>query len=206
MADHGLELDAVKLERGFQQAMSATPKPLPRSDSLAAERAYWRAIVSSAIRFQAELPSNFDTLFEALWSEFAKGRRWRLNDDARELFDALDQREVPFSLLTNWDPRVLSVLDDHRIRHRFERIFISSEIGFQKPDRAIFAHAASQLGRSPAELMHIGDHPEQDVAGALRAGWKALHFTQSPSPSNAPAPTIARLRDALAFLPTKQST
>lgn len=44
------------------------------------------------------------------------------------------------------------------------------EFGCAKPDPAIFAAAASALNVPITRVLHIGDHAEQDMFGALRAG------------------------------------
>jgi putative hydrolase of the HAD superfamily len=45
----------------------------------------------------------------------------------------------------------------------------SFEVGVEKPDPAIFRHAADAIGTRPAETLMVGDHPVAD-AGALKAG------------------------------------
>jgi FMN hydrolase / 5-amino-6-(5-phospho-D-ribitylamino)uracil phosphatase len=46
-------------------------------------------------------------------------------------------------------------------------------MGIAKPDPRIFLAAATQLGIDPSKILHIGDHPEQDIVGAKSAGFKA---------------------------------
>lgn len=46
--------------------------------------------------------------------------------------------------------------------------------GGAKPDAAIFHHACAALGVAPAEAVYVGDDPELDVAGAQRAGMRAV--------------------------------
>lgn len=45
--------------------------------------------------------------------------------------------------------------------------------GAPKPDPGIFHAACALVGSAPAETLHVGDHPEQDVLGALGAGLHA---------------------------------
>ena len=44
------------------------------------------------------------------------------------------------------------------------------EHGAAKPDAGIFHAACQRLGVAPAQVLHVGDHVEMDVAGAMRAG------------------------------------
>jgi HAD superfamily hydrolase (TIGR01549 family) len=46
----------------------------------------------------------------------------------------------------------------------------SREFGAAKPDPGIFHAACERLGVAPAQVLHVGDHAEMDVAGAIRAG------------------------------------
>ena len=49
-------------------------------------------------------------------------------------------------------------------------IVISELVGARKPDPAIFHAAAARIGIVPARIMVAGNHPEADVAGAVRVG------------------------------------
>lgn len=47
------------------------------------------------------------------------------------------------------------------------------EFGSAKPDPGIFLEACRRLDVEPHEVLHVGDHPEMDVAGAGRAGLRS---------------------------------
>ncbi len=195
LAAHKLVLDPASLERAFQSALKGTEKDVSIVDSEERERAYWKTVVTDSVRHLAPLPGNFDPIFEALWQEFAKGSRWTLNKDANDIFDLLDDRRIPFALLTNWDSRVRSVLSDHSLQNRFSHIFISSEIGFEKPDPGLFDFAARSLRVQPNQILHVGDHLKQDVLGARNAGWQAAHFHPGNQTKPENAASLSRLGD-----------
>lgn len=178
---HGVILDPKELERAFLSTLKEAEKDFTIEDSEERERAYWKTIVAESITLLAPMPRNFEPIFETLWQEFAKGSRWTLNEDANEVFSFLDGKRIPFALLTNWDSRVRSVLHDHLLLNRFSHLFISSEIGSEKPDPAIFDFAARSLDIQPSRILHVGDHYEQDVLGAQNAGWQAAHFNPGNS-------------------------
>lgn len=56
------------------------------------------------------------------------------------------------------------------IRHLFADVVTAVDAGAAKPAREIFEYAVLRAGVSPAEIVHVGDHPEIDVAGAAGAG------------------------------------
>jgi putative hydrolase of the HAD superfamily len=50
----------------------------------------------------------------------------------------------------------------------------SAVAGARKPDPAIFAPALELAGCGPDQALHVGDTPEEDVAGARAAGIRPL--------------------------------
>lgn len=60
-------------------------------------------------------------------------------------------------------------------RH-IQRMVISDEIGIQKPDPRLFHFAEEAVGAKADEIMMIGDNPDNDVEGALQAGWRAVYY------------------------------
>lgn len=59
----------------------------------------------------------------------------------------------------------------------FQHVFISEEIGHQKPDSRIFEAALKKVNALPQECIMIGDDHYGDVQGAMDAGWHAVHFS-----------------------------
>ena len=68
------------------------------------------------------------------------------------------------------------------LANRFDHIYISSEVGFQKPDRRFFAAPLRDLGLDPADCLMVGNDPVCDVAGAASAGLDAVYLRSAPSP------------------------
>lgn len=58
------------------------------------------------------------------------------------------------------------------IAQLFSAIVTAVDVGVPKPARPIFAAAIEHAGCTPAETLHVGDHPAQDVAGARDAGMR----------------------------------
>ncbi len=57
---------------------------------------------------------------------------------------------------------------------RHFRFSISArEVGVAKPDPQIFLHACERLGLAPHQVLHVGDDPALDVAGARAVGMPA---------------------------------
>ncbi len=52
----------------------------------------------------------------------------------------------------------------------FQGQISASTVGVKKPDRQIFHMACELLEMDPAQVLHVGDHPLEDVIGAQQAG------------------------------------
>ncbi|MDE7420723.1 MAG: YjjG family noncanonical pyrimidine nucleotidase [Muribaculaceae bacterium] len=63
-----------------------------------------------------------------------------------------------------------------------QRMVISDEIGIQKPDERLFRYAEQATGASPEEIVMIGDNPDNDIQGALDAGWHAIYYDWKGKP------------------------
>jgi putative hydrolase of the HAD superfamily len=83
---------------------------------------------------------------------------------------------------------------------------LSCEIGWIKPNPRHYQHALDQAGCAAAEILHVGDHPERDIAGARRFGFRTcLRVTENMYPSDAlagcrPDAEILHLRELVAVL------
>jgi len=195
LASHGLKIDPGELDSSFRRAFASAQKDTSIDDSEAREYGYWKEIVSQSIQDHAPLPQYFEALFQELWTEFAKGSRWRLDSDAAPVFDFLDQTSIPFALLTNWDRRVYPVLEDHGIIHRFSNIFVSSELEREKPDPLLFNHVAKSMRTAPQRILHVGDCFDRDARGALGAGFQSAWINASSKTPPKGARKLSRLSE-----------
>ena len=75
-------------------------------------------------------------------------------------------------LVTNGNPPVqYSRLASAGISHYFEKIFISMEIGFHKPQKEFFDHCFSEIpGFSRERSIIVGDSLSSDIQGGINAG------------------------------------
>lgn len=69
-----------------------------------------------------------------------------------------------------------------------QRMVISDEIGIQKPDPRLFRYAEQETGATPETTIMIGDNPDNDIQGALNAGWKAIYFDRKSKPFSSDSP------------------
>lgn len=200
MLEHDLDYKIEELETGFKRAFSNIHKDKTILDGEQRERSYWHSVVEESIRTLTPKPSNFETLFNDLWETFAHGKRWKPAEGAIETLTALKERGYCIALLTNWDSRVRTVLEEKGFDSSFDHLFISSEIGHEKPDLGIFHHAEDALKFGPHEILHIGDSLQHDIEGALAAGWHAIRITNEVDLAQNSCPNITKLSGLLALL------
>ena len=113
-------------------------------------------------------------------------------EDAHLVLADLAGRGFQVAILSNWP--LAATIDRYAAAVGWDRllagIFVSQRIGTIKPHPAIFAHAATALGRAPGELLHVGDDWAADVVGAREAGWRAAYLVGHQA--DTPLPTSSR--------------
>jgi len=74
------------------------------------------------------------------------------------------------------------------IKKYFDQIIVSEDVGVNKPDPAIFAHALNVAGADKQSSLMIGDSLEADIMGALNFGMDAIYFNPAglDKPANVP--------------------
>jgi FMN phosphatase YigB (HAD superfamily) len=100
--------------------------------------------------------------------------RFRAFDDAGPALAELRSDGVTTVCVSNWDYALEEVLDRCGLGDRLDGVVTSAASGARKPDPAIFRAALGLARCSPAEAIHVGDTPAEDVAGALAAGIRPL--------------------------------
>jgi len=169
----GLTVEDGEVDRRFYEVFGRVQKD--HKITSGKEKDFWKQVVLAVFEPHAE-KRNLDPLFEELWELFARGDHWQLADGANDTLSELQDRGYRLAVLSNNDSRLRSVLKDLAIDELFEKIFISSEMGIEKPDTAIFREVEKSFGKEPSYFLHVGDSHSRDFEGARQAGWDALLF------------------------------
>ena len=168
----GLKLDPKQLDQAFHTAWRQMPQRAaidgPREND---DKDWWHELVDRVLDQVA--PSltalDRDNFFEIAYEHFAEAGVWELYPDVREVLEKLQPR-FPLAVLSNFDGRLRLILQHLGISKFFSYVFISSEIGADKPDPEIYRRAASLMNLKPNEILHVGDDPERDWKAASIAG------------------------------------
>ncbi|MBC2594854.1 HAD-IA family hydrolase [Ruficoccus amylovorans] len=166
----GGEARAEELQARFAAAFKQVNAG-PRGGIL--NREGWQEIV--ALTFAGLCPpEKLPALFDYLWEGYARPSSWRMLPGVREILSRLRGRGYRLGILSNNDERLLRLLRELELDGFFDAVVLSSVVGAGKPHRKMFAAAEEALQAEPAHLLHIGDTPHEDIAGALASGWRAV--------------------------------
>ena len=174
--DHGVEASETELETAFRAVWREMPRrppsPLPREND---DRPWWKTVAWETLQRVAELPDNFDreAWFADLYDRFAQPGVWTLYEDVPSCLEIVSRR-ARLAVISNFDGRLRTILRDLKVDGFFEHLFISSEIGAEKPSPEIFQHAIRTMKVAPADCLHVGDDAERDATGARAAGLRAF--------------------------------
>ena len=160
----------------------------PREDD---DKGWWRELVNQVIDRVAPGTKDLDrdAFFEVAYSHFAEAGVWEIYPDVIEVLEALRPR-FELAVVSNFDGRLRMILDHLGVSKFFPHIFLSSELGADKPDPLIYHRALKLSGLAPDEVVHVGDEPVRDWQGAEAAGLSVFRLER---PRNS-------LRDLLATL------
>jgi len=168
----GLSLDEKDLDRAFLSAWREMPaRPAvdgPREDD---DKGWWREIVFRVLQEVAPGLDDLDrdNFFEIAYEHFAEAGVWQLFP---EVIDVLEQLRPNYRLavISSFDGRLRMILEHLGISHYFTNVFVSSEVGVDKPDPEIFRRSLNFLHLQPDDALHAGDDPERDWKAAATAG------------------------------------
>jgi putative hydrolase of the HAD superfamily len=100
--------------------------------------------------------------------------RFRASPDAAPALEDLRGRDVTAVCVSNWDCSLPGVLERCGLGDALDGVVTSAAAGAPKPDAAIFEAALEVAGCTPAEALHVGDTPAEDVEGARAAGVRVV--------------------------------
>jgi putative hydrolase of the HAD superfamily len=171
-ADVGLTLDPHQLDDAFYSAWKKMPHRAavagPREND---DKGWWRELVDLVLDQVAPSLNEFDrdNFFEIAYEHFAETGVWELYPEVPSVLEQLQPR-FQLAVISNFDGRLRFILEHLGISKFFAHIFISSEIGADKPDPEIFRRALKLVELKPDEVLHVGDDPERDWEAASAAG------------------------------------
>jgi len=130
-----------------------------------------------------------DNFFEIAYEHFAEAGVWEIYPEVPGVLEQL-RRRFQLAVISNFDGRLRFILQHLGISKFFSHVFISSELGADKPDPEIYRRALKLIDRKPTEVLHVGDDSQRDWEAASAAGLSVFRLDR---PKNS-------LRDLLTIL------
>ncbi len=123
----------------------------------------------------------------------------RLVDGARELLDHLHGK-YEMSVITNGFKEVqYDKIQKSGLSKYFRKIFISEEIGAQKPDKLIFEYAVKSMNAKKKKSLMIGDSWDADIVGAMNFGIDQVYFSPNLEKSDLPSTNLGSIENNISF-------
>lgn len=181
----GSALDKAEVKRRFKaarkklfsvdtSAKDQVEGELVSSDVI--ERELWRGF----IEFVFDDVAYFDGLFDELWDFFAVAQNWRVYADVAECLAQLKQQGHYVAVASNFDSRLIPIVDSFEPLSALDDVFCSANLGFRKPDPAFYRQVLKKISRNLGtrlageDIVFVGDCIENDFHGPRRTGWSAF--------------------------------
>ena len=188
----GLALDAQELDRAFYTAWKQMPpRPAINGPRENDDKGWWRQLVYLVLDQVAPSLSEYDrdNFFEIAYEHFAEAGVWKLYPEVVDVLEKLCPR-FQLAVVSNFDGRLRFILAHLGISKFFAHVFISSEIGADKPDPEIFRRALKVMSLKTSQALHAGDDPERDWKAATAA---TLSIFRLDRPKNSLGDLLAAL-------------
>ena len=176
----GLDLAAQELDRAFYTAWQDMPRRSaiegPREND---DKGWWRHLVRRVLDQVAPSLSELDrdNFFEVAYEHFAEAGVWELYPEVPDVLEQLRKR-FQLAVISNFDGRLRFILQHLGMSRYFAHVFISSEVGADKPDPEIYRRALNMMHLNADQVLHIGDDPERDWKAATAAGLSVFRLNR----------------------------
>ena len=137
---------------------------LPISE--AEEQQNWRSLVAEVVGGAAPdaTTDQLDLVFESLWARFAEPAAWAIEPHWLPRIQKWRTEGLRVCLASNFDARLLQVMAGFPESAWLDDVFISSDVGFRKPDPQFYRVILDRFGVDPQAVMMFGDQFWEDWA------------------------------------------
>ena len=104
-------------------------------------------------------------------------KKTKLVDGAIDLLEYLFEKDAYMYILSNGFKEVqYEKIKTSNIDKYFKKVYLSEDIGYQKPNKKIFEAVINDLSASAEQCVMIGDDYEVDIVGAKNAGIDQIYY------------------------------
>jgi len=109
-----------------------------------------------------------------LYDLYTSPEQYELFDDVAESLERLKRSGYRLGIVSNFAPTLRTILLHKGILHYFDPVIVSTEVGLEKPNPAIFRLALEQAKLAPEDALYIGDHDKNDIWAPNQIGIRAV--------------------------------
>lgn len=135
---------------------------------------------------------------------FESAETYRVFDEVPQFLEDLRELGVQIGVISNWSERLPLLFERLELAEHVDFVIASADIRAEKPAREAFGRGLFRAGVPAEECLHIGDHPQRDVGGALASGLRAALLMRPGSTAEAlkedGVPVLENLCQALPLL------
>jgi putative hydrolase of the HAD superfamily len=138
--------------------------------------AWWEALLPLLIRAYGDAGVDERTAAAAaglVRITYTDPKAWSVYSDTRPALALLREHGWRHIVLSNHVPELPQLVDALSLGDLIDDVITSAAIGWEKPHPDMFRYALARAGR-PDTVVMIGDNPDADIAGAIRAGIPAV--------------------------------
>lgn len=177
-AARGVSIPGERWEQGLRMTWAEVNRTIPAGVDRygywpGGEAEYWRRFVEGTLARTPGAPRDpglAASVLEPLREAFRHPRAWEVYEEVVPVLERLRGMGAHLAVVSNWDSRLPSLLEQLDLARHFEVIVVSHLEGMEKPSPELFLRAVRRLGGRADDALHVGDVPELDGAGARAAG------------------------------------
>ncbi|XP_030766024.1 rhythmically expressed gene 2 protein [Sitophilus oryzae] len=139
---------------------------------------WWTTVAKETFK-SSKLPFDDDKLDKVashLLEMYKTSACWQHCYGIPALLSYIQSKNIPMGVVSNFDPRIHTILTNMKLKDYFKFVISSYEVGVLKPNKEIFDLALEKSEENqikPEECLHIGDKASLDYQGAKQWGWNA---------------------------------
>jgi putative hydrolase of the HAD superfamily len=181
-SERSLERDPERLERQFMDSFRLfyydRPAEMAGTCTPESDRAFWVKVYDHILwnlDVHRELTADdVHRCCHELYDIFTAPDSYELFEDVAEVLPQLKKRGFRLGIVSNFAPTLHAILEAKGIAAYFDPVLVSTEIGLEKPDPAIFRLALDRCGLPAADILYIGDHDRNDIWAPNQVGIDAV--------------------------------
>lgn len=209
------DVSASDITKNFGEALARThelvplfgygfPDPSRTWSRNVIEQAFLRVGVSMNARA-------LDRCCESIMNVFVSGETYTVFDDTKPFLDYISSLKIPIAVITNSTGSYKIALERLNLSHYFdfEISSFTGEDGFLKPDPRCFLAVQNRYHSKygsirPIEILHIGDHPQNDFQAAKNFGFQSILINRKPNLLNLPSGHIPDFQSLVSMFEAAQ--